>query len=58
MEIKWGQVIGAATIGFLLGLAYCYWKAIMTVYQNKDVIMSGVDAVTAAQQFYGNLRKL
>jgi hypothetical protein len=58
MEIKWGQIGGAAILGFLLGLAWCYWKAIKTVYENKDVITSGVDVVTSAQAFYGNLRKL
>lgn len=58
MEIKWGQVLSAAAIGFLVGLAYCYWKAIKAVYEKKDVISSGANFIDAGQDFYANLRKL
>ena len=58
MEFKWGQIAGAALIGFLLGLGYCYWKAITTAYENRDVISSGANLLTGAQAFYNNLRKL
>lgn len=58
MDIKWGQIAGAAIIGFLVGMAYCYWKAITAVYQNKDLISSGVNAVTAGQDLYDQLRKI
>lgn len=58
MDIKWGQIAGAALIGFLIGLGYCYWKAITAVYKNKDLISSGADLVSGGQTFYNNLKKL
>lgn len=56
--MKWGQITGAALIGFLLGLAYCYWKAISAVYKNRDLISAGSDAISAGQNLYSELRKL
>ena len=58
MDVKWGQIAGAAIIGFLIGLGYCYWKAITTAYANKDVITSGAEFLTGGQAFYNSLRKL
>ena len=52
------KYIGSALLGFLLGLAYCYWKAIVAVYQKKDVISTGLDALSGGQAFYNELKKL
>lgn len=30
--------IGAAIIGFLVGLIFCYWKQLKTIYDNRDTI--------------------
>ena len=53
-----GKIFGGAVLGFLLGLAWCYWKAIKSVYDNKDLIGSGVDVFNAGDKFVGELRKL
>jgi hypothetical protein len=53
-----GKLFGGALLGFLLGLAYCYWKQIRAVYENRDLIGSGVDAFNAGDKFIGELRKL
>ena len=55
--MRWGQFLGGAVIGLLLGLAYCYWKAINAAYQNRDVIGKGVALAGAAQDFYGALQQ-
>lgn len=31
-------LIGAALIGFLIGLIFCYWKQLSAIYQNRDTI--------------------
>lgn len=45
-------------LGLLLGLAWCYWKQIMLVYNNQGLISSGSSLVGDAQNFYANLQKL
>jgi len=45
-------------VGFLLGLLYCYWKQIQTLYQHKDVIGAGSDLLTASQNFWDQVQKL
>lgn len=52
------SLILGGIIGLLLGLAWCYWKQIQDVYQNRDLISSGGNLYDAAQDFAGNLRKL
>lgn len=45
-------------LGLLLGLAWCYWKQIRTAYENKDLISSGTDLYSSAQNFWGQLQKI
>jgi hypothetical protein len=52
------NLILGGVIGLLLGLAWCYWRQINAVYQNKDLLISGSNLATDAQTFIGNLRKL
>lgn len=52
------NIILGGIIGLLLGLAWCYWKQINTVYQNRDLISSGSNLVTDFQAFLGNLQKV
>ena len=52
------NVILAGIIGFLIGLAVCYWKQIQTVYQNRDLIESGANVATDVQNFVGQLQKI
>jgi len=44
-------------VGLLLGLIWCYWKQIRAVYDNKDLISSSSDLLTAGENFYGQLQK-
>lgn len=48
-------ILGGILIGFLVGLAYCYYKQALVLYQNRDLISSGGNLITAAQDFYGAL---
>lgn len=50
-------MILGAVIGFLIGLAFCYWKQLQSAYENRDIISSGANLVGAGQQFYDDLRK-
>jgi len=52
------KYVGAALIGFLLGMLYCYWKAITAVYQKKDLVESGANVYTSVADFYGQLKKI
>lgn len=52
------KYVGAAVVGFLLGLMYCYWKAIAAAYEKKDLIESGANVYTSVGDFYGQLKKL
>jgi hypothetical protein len=45
-----------AIIGILAGLAYCYWHAIMTAYQNRDVIAAGGNVIQDVQNLVGAVR--
>lgn len=42
-------------IGFLLGLAYCYWTQIKKAYDNRDKISAGLTFVSAGVDFYEKL---
>lgn len=44
-----------AIIGLLIGLVYCYWKQISFAYQNRDLLSSGANLASAAQDFYQKL---
>lgn len=48
-------LIISGIIGFLLGLAWCYWKQIRAVYDNRDRIESGIKLANAASDFYEKL---
>ena len=48
-------MIMGVVIGLLLGLAYCYWNQLQSVYQNRGLITSGGNLITDAQNFYGQL---
>ncbi len=41
--------LGAAIIGFLIGLIFCYWKQIRSLYDNRDAIAAGADVLTGIQ---------
>lgn len=45
-------------VGLLVGLAFCYWKQLQTVYKNRDVISSGSNLVGDAQDFWSSIKKL
>ncbi len=45
-------------VGLLLGLLICYYKQIKAVYDHRDVISSGSNLISSAQDFYGDLQKL
>lgn len=51
------SLIYGTIIGLLLGLAYCYWKQIMSAYNNRGVLGAGDTLLSDAQTFYSNLRK-
>jgi predicted negative regulator of RcsB-dependent stress response len=51
------NLILGGILGLLMGLAWCYWKQIQAVYQNRDLISSGSDLYTSAQNFWGELKK-
>lgn len=48
------MLVGAAIIGFLLGLVLCYWKQLKTAYDNKDTIGAVGDVATGL----GGVQKL
>lgn len=52
------NLILGGILGLLLGLAWCYWKQIQVAYQNKDLISSGSDLYSAAQNFWGQFQKV
>ncbi len=52
------NLILGGIIGLLLGLAWCYWKQITMVYQNRDLLTSGGNLVTDAQTFWAQLQKV
>ncbi len=52
------NLILGGIIGLLLGLAWCYWKQIQAAYQQKDVISSGMDLYSAAQNFWSQVTKI
>ena len=39
-------IIGAAIIGFLIGLVLCYWKQLKGAYEHRDEISAASDVVT------------
>jgi hypothetical protein len=45
-------------VGLLLGLLVCYYKQLHAVYEQRNLISSGSDVITSAQNFYGELKKL
>lgn len=40
------MLVGAAIIGFLLGLLVCYWKQLKSAYDNRDAIGAAGDVAT------------
>lgn len=52
------NLILGGIIGLLIGLAWCYWKQINAAYQNRDLLSSGGNLVSSAQDFYAQLKKL
>ncbi len=52
------MLVGAAIIGFLVGLILCYWKQLKTAYDNRDTIKDFGDVATgvgAAHRLYEKL---
>lgn len=48
-------LVGAAIIGFLLGLIVCYWKQLRALYDNRDTISDVSDVgkgIEAAQRLW------
>ncbi len=39
-------LLGAAIIGFLVGLVFCYWKQLQSVYENRDTLSAIGDVKT------------
>jgi len=52
-----GALVGAL-VGFLLGLAWCYYKQLQAAYENRNLIASGANAASAVSDFVGQVRKL
>lgn len=52
------NLILGGIIGLLIGLAWCYWKQIQAVYQNRDLISSGNTLYSDAQNFWSQVTKL
>lgn len=46
-----------AIVGFLLGLLLCYWKQVKGLYENRDLISSGSNLASSAQDFIGQVRE-
>jgi hypothetical protein len=42
-------LIGAAIIGFLLGLVICYYKQLKNAYDNRELIGAAGDVATGVQ---------
>jgi hypothetical protein len=42
-------LLGAAIIGFLIGLIVCYWKQLKSVYDHRDEIGAASDVLTGVQ---------
>ncbi len=51
------SLIYGTIVGLLLGLAWCYWKQIRAVQENKDLLTSGSDLFNSAQTFVGQVRQ-
>lgn len=51
-------LIGAAIIGFLVGLVFCYWKQLQSAYQNRETIGAVSDVVGGAQTAAGGLQTI
>lgn len=52
------NLILGGIIGLLVGLAWCYWKQIQAAYDNRDLISSGSDLYSSAQNFWMQLKKV
>jgi hypothetical protein len=48
-------IILSGLVGLALGLLYCYWNSIKTIYQNRDLLSAGSNLVNDAQTFFGKL---
>ena len=42
-------LIGAAIIGFLLGLVICYYKQLKSAYDNRETIGAASDVLTGIE---------
>lgn len=45
-------------LGLMLGLAWCYWQQIQTVYKNRDLISSVSNLQNDASNLVNQLQKL
>ena len=52
------NLILGGIIGLLIGLAWCYWKQITAAYQNRDLISSGSNLYSSAQDFWAQFTKV
>lgn len=50
--------IGAAIIGFLVGLVFCFWRQLKTAYDNRETLGAASDVIGGAQQAAGGLQTL
>lgn len=51
-------LIGAAVIGFLVGLIICYWKQLKSAYDNRETIGAASDVIGGTQQAVGGLQTI
>lgn len=43
------MLIGAAIIGFLIGLVVCYWKQLKGAYDQRETIGAAADVATGIE---------
>jgi len=52
------MLLGAAVIGFLIGLVVCYWKQLQAAYKAKDTLGAVSDIQTGVQGVQNLLHQL
>jgi hypothetical protein len=50
-------IIYGTIVGLLLGLAYCYWQSLTSLYNNRDTLTSTNNLINDASSIYNDLKQ-